>query len=276
MGQPAMRQPPMRWARPARPAGAARLELVGVPVDPVTMAQTLDWIEGCVQARTPAAHLCVNAANTVRAHRDRDYADLLHRADVVGSDGASMLAAARVLGAHVPERVTGIDLMTRACARAAERGWGVYLLGARADVVARVADDLRRTGVRVVGSRDGYLDGVDRPALAADIAAAGTDVLFVGMPSPAKERFVVDCARPAGVPVSIGVGGSFDVLAGDLRRAPLGWQRLGLEWLYRVLQEPRRLAWRYAETNTAFVLLVLADRARRLGRRPRVRREPPR
>lgn len=265
----------MRRSRP-RPAGPARLELVGVPVDPVTMAQTLDWIEACVQARTPVAHLCVNAANTVRAHREPDYADLLRRADQVGSDGASLLAAARVLGTHVPERVTGIDLMTQACARAAERGWGVYLLGARPDVVARVADDLRRTGVRVVGFRDGYLDGVDRHALAADIAAAGTDVLFIGMPSPSKERFVVDCARPAGVSVSIGVGGSFDVLAGDLRRAPMAWQRLGLEWLYRVLQEPRRLARRYAETNTAFVLLVLGELARRLGGRVGVRRSRPR
>jgi len=233
------------------------------------MTQTLAWVEDRVAAGAAAAHLCVNAANTVRAHREAEYRQLLGAADLVGADGASMLWAGSVLGVDVPERVTGIDLMTRACERAVERGWGVYLLGARPDVVARVAHDLGGKGVRVVGFHDGYLDGIDGHELAGQIAAAGADLLFVGMPSPAKERFVVECARPAGIPVSIGVGGSFDVLAGDLRRAPQAWQRLGLEWLFRVLQEPRRLLRRYAETNTRFVLLVLAERLRRRRRHAR-------
>jgi len=95
------------------------------------------------------------------------------------------------------------------------------------------------------------------------VVDAGADVLFVGMPSPAKERFVIEHARPAGVPVTIGVGGALDVVAGDLRRAPQAWQRLGIEWLYRLLQEPRRLFMRYAVTNTRFVVAVGRERLRR-------------
>jgi N-acetylglucosaminyldiphosphoundecaprenol N-acetyl-beta-D-mannosaminyltransferase len=245
-----------------------RRELVGVPVDVMTMADTISWVGASIEARRPVAHLCVNAANVATAHDDPAYLALLEDADVVGADGASMVWAGRVLGVPLPERVTGIDLMAAICAGAPSAGWRIGLLGSRADVVERVAAKLRGQGVDVAFVHDGYLDGFDLGEVARDAAVAGTDVLFVGMPSPAKEIFVIEHARPAGVPVTIGVGGAFDVVVGDLRRAPMVWQRAGLEWLYRLLQEPRRLFKRYAVTNTRFVWAVGRERLRhRLARR---------
>lgn len=227
------------------------------------MAETLDWVASAVETRRSVAHLCVNAANVATAHDDASYLALLDRADVVGADGASMLWAGRVLGEPLPERVTGIDLMAAICVVAPAAGWRIALLGSRSDVVDRVAVKLRGEGVDVVFVHHGYLSGLDLDEIALGVVDAGADVLFVGMPSPAKETFVIQHARPAGVPVAIGVGGAFDVVAGDLRRAPLAWQRLGLEWLYRLLQEPRRLLMRYAVTNTRFVVAVGGEWLRR-------------
>ena len=240
-----------------------RRRLVGVPVDAMTMAETTAWVRTAIEARRPVAHLCVNAAHVATAHDDASYLALLEDADVVGADGASMLWAGRVLGEPLPERVTGIDLMAAICAAAPTAGWRIALLGSRSDVVERVAQKLRGQGVDVAFARDGYLDGLDLDEVARVVVDAGADVLFVGMPSPAKERFVIEHARPAGVLVTIGVGGAFDVVAGDLRRAPQAWQRLGIEWLYRLLQEPRRLFMRYAVTNTRFVVAVGREVLRR-------------
>lgn len=244
-------------------AMTTRRQLVGVPVDAMKMADTLDWVASAIGSRRPVAHLCVNAANVATAHDDASYLALLDGADVVGADGASMLWAGRVLGEPLPERVTGIDLMAAICAAAPATEWRIALLGSGSDVVDRVAVRLRGEGVEVVFAHNGYLSGLDLDAVARDVVDAGADVLFVGMPSPAKEEFIIGHARPAGVPVTIGVGGAFDVVAGDLRRAPLTWQRLGLEWLYRLVQEPRRLFMRYAETNTRFIASVGHEWVRR-------------
>jgi N-acetylglucosaminyldiphosphoundecaprenol N-acetyl-beta-D-mannosaminyltransferase len=228
----------------------------------MTMDETIGWIRASLGSERPVAHLCVNAANVAAAHDDVSYLALLESADVVGPDGTSIVWAGRVLGEPIPERVTGIDLMEEICAAATVSGWRIALLGSRSDVVERVARTLVARGVDVAFARDGYLDGLDPGDVARAVVDSDADVLFVGMPSPAKERFVIEHARPAGVPVTIGVGGAFDVLAGDLRRAPRAWQRLGLEWLYRLLQEPRRLFMRYAVTNTRFVVVVGRDLVR--------------
>lgn len=244
-----------------------RVRVLGVPVDAVDMHGTLTWVEHRVRSREPGTHLCVNAANVVRAQDDPSYRDLLERCSLVGSDGQPFVWAARLLGHHVPERVAGIDLMEQVLDRARAQDWAVYLLGARDFVVRRLANQLAADGVRVVGYQDGYFDPADEQSVIERIAASEADVLFVGMPTPTKERFIVDRLGSAGVPVCIGVGGSFDVLAGELRRAPDLLQRMGLEWLFRLLQEPRRLFLRYAITNTRFCALVARAMLQR-GRAP--------
>ena len=246
-----------------------RATFLGAPIDLLDMRGTTDAIARHVDERRPGVHLGVNAANLVMARDDADYLADLRSGDVVTADGQSVVWGSRLLGLTTPERVTGIDLMTALLAMARERDWGVYLLGARHEVVVRLAAKLEAEGTRVCGHRDGYFGRNESDAVANDVVASGAQLLFVGTPSPAKERFLVHHARPAGVPFSVGVGGSFDVLAGELRRAP-GWmQRTGLEWLYRLVQEPRRLFVRYAVTNTRFAWLLVrhAVRGRRLRRR---------
>ncbi|WP_026257865.1 WecB/TagA/CpsF family glycosyltransferase [Actinopolymorpha alba] len=244
-----------------------RLRVLGVPVDAVDMRGTLEWVEQRVDSREAGTHLCVNAANVVRAHDDPDYLALLERGDLIGSDGQPLVWAARMLGQPLPERIAGIDLMEQVLARASKVGWRIYLLGGREHVVKRLATRLIAEGVQIVGYRDGYFNSGEKADVVTQIRQSEADVLFVGMPSPAKERFIVDGAGVAGVPVCIGVGGSFDVLAGELRRAPQYFQRLGLEWLYRMIQEPQRLFARYAITNTRFLALLARAMLQR-SRRP--------
>ncbi|MEQ7009138.1 WecB/TagA/CpsF family glycosyltransferase [Actinopolymorpha sp. B17G11] len=241
-----------------------RMRILGVPVDAVDMHETLAWVEERIAARGPGTHLCVNAANVVRANDDPDYLALLERGDLVGSDGQPFVWAARMLGQPLPGRVAGIDLMEQVLRLARDAGWRIYLLGGREHVVTRLGERLRAEGVQVAGLRNGYYAPEEEPAILAEIRRSAADVLFVGMPTPAKERVVVAGPESTGVPVCIGVGGSFDVLAGELRRAPVTVQRLGMEWLFRLAQEPRRLFGRYAVTNTRFIALVVRDVVRRL------------
>src|SRR5262249_38675842 len=149
----------------------------------------------------------------------------------------------RLLGYQLPERVAGIDLMLGMLDLAKRKRYRVYCLGATVEVLQKV---VQRIGVDypevlVVGSQHGYFSETDEEKIVEDIIAARPDILFVAMTSPKKEQFLARWSERLGVPVCHGVGGSFDVLAGKVDRAPEGWQRLGLEWLYRVKQEPRRL-----------------------------------
>ena len=246
-----------------------RVRFLGLPLDPIGMRATLDRIAARIAAGEPGAHLGVNAANLVAARDDAAYRADIEAADLVTADGQSVVWGARLFGIRVPERVTGIDLMERLLERAREHGWSVYLLGARPETVQRLAARLTHEGVTLAGHRDGYFDPASSDGVAQAVRASGATLLFVGTPSPQKERFIIGHARAAGVPFSVGVGGSFDVLAGDLRRAPRLMQRLGLEWLFRLFQEPGRLFGRYAVTNTRFVLLMAGAALRR---RPRLSR----
>jgi N-acetylglucosaminyldiphosphoundecaprenol N-acetyl-beta-D-mannosaminyltransferase len=242
---------------------ARRSVFLGVPLDPLDMPGTVAQIRMAIQSGQPIAHLGVNAANLVLARDDAAYLRDLAAADLVTADGQSVVWGARLYGIGVPERVTGIDLMEALLAESAQRDWSVYLLGAREEVVGAVAERLASRGVRVAGRHHGYFSEDHSTDMAAEIRASGATLLFVGMPTPRKERFVIHEAVPAGIPFSMGVGGSFDVLAGALSRAPRFIQRLGLEWLYRLVQEPRRLLKRYLVTNTRFLALLVTDAGRR-------------
>jgi N-acetylglucosaminyldiphosphoundecaprenol N-acetyl-beta-D-mannosaminyltransferase len=148
--------------------------------------------------------------------------------------------------------------------RGTQRGYRVYCLGASADILERVVARIAREfpGVNVVGSHHGYFTDAEEAAIASDVARSRPDILFIAMTSPKKERFLSKWSPQLDVPVCHGVGGSFDVVAGYVQRAPERWQRLGLEWLYRVKQEPRRLWKRYLTTNSAFVMMVVSALAR--------------
>lgn len=240
-----------------------RRRVLGVPINSLTMAETLDHIARTIAARQTGAHLGLNAANVVRANRDPEYAHDLEGADILTADGQAIVWAARILGTELPGRVTGIDLMHRLISEAPERDWRVFLLGAAPEVVKNVASRLAARGVTVVGMAHGYFPEERSREIARMVADHTPDLLFVGMPSPRKERFIIRYALPAGIRYSVGVGGTFDVIAGRKRRAPTWIQRAGLEWAVRLAQEPRRLARRYTVTNLAFLRLIIEELRRR-------------
>jgi N-acetylglucosaminyldiphosphoundecaprenol N-acetyl-beta-D-mannosaminyltransferase len=227
--------------------------------------------------------MAVNAAKIVAMRHD----EALHRAvdgcELITADGQAVVWASRLLGDPLPTRVAGIDLMLELLTLAEERGYRVYVLGARRDVLEQAIGRLRKLHplLEFAGCRDGYFSDADEPAVVADIRAAHPDLLFVAMSTPRKEYFLGRWGPELDVPFSMGVGGAIDVVAGVTKRAPPSLQRLGLEWAFRLAQEPRRLFRRYLVTNSEFVALTLRDlaelRARRAtrGHWRRPRRRPP-
>ena len=232
-----------------------------LPIAPITLQEALDRVDAAIAARTRLRIGVVNAAKIVHMASDASLREDVLASDLVLADGASVVWARRLLGRPLPERVAGIDLMMGILRRGNERGYRVYCLGATREVLdgvcARIATDF--PGVVVVGACHGYYSDAEEEGLAAEIDRLKPDVIFVAMTSPRKERFLGRWSQRLDVRVWHGVGGSFDVLAGKVRRAPRLWQQLGLEWLYRVSQEPRRLWKRYLVTNTIFCGMVLRE-----------------
>ena len=234
------------------------VDLLGLPVHPVTLNQAVLLVERAVlRGQKPRAmrHVALNAAKVVACRDQEALADIVRGAELVTADGAGVLLLARRLGATLPARVTGIDLMEALCARAAVRGWPIYLLGARPGVAEQAASTLhsRYPGLAIAGIHHGYFDPSEDAKMAARIAASGARLLFVGMNTPRKERFVEEQADTAGVDFAMGVGGALDVLACHTSRAPLLLQGAGLEWAWRWAQEPVRLFPRYGIDGFRFL-----------------------
>jgi N-acetylglucosaminyldiphosphoundecaprenol N-acetyl-beta-D-mannosaminyltransferase len=225
-------------------AGRDVVRILGVPVDRVTMAGALARIETFIQEDRPHLVFTPNPEMLDRAVRDPGLTALFERADLSIADGVLVVLASRWMGRPVPERVTGIDLAGEVLARAAGRGWTVFLLGGRPGVAARAAARVAELypGVRVAGTRDGYFSDDAAAEVAAGIRATGALIVVVGMGAPRQERWMAAHGAACGARVLIGVGGSLDVLAGEVARAPVWVRRLNLEWLYRLARQPSR--WR--------------------------------
>lgn len=241
-----------------------RQPLFGLDLDPLGMEEVIARAGVAVAEHMRLLIGVVNAAKIVNMRKDPVLRDSLLEADVLLADGQAVVWASRLLGHPVPERIAGIDLFERLLAYASERGQSVYFLGARPEVLATMLDRVgeRFPGLRIAGSHDGYSTNEDSANLAAEIAASHADMLFLGITSPKKEIFLSQYGDSLDVPVMHGVGGSFDILAGITRRAPVAWQRVGFEWAYRLLQEPRRMIGRYLPTNTEFIVLTVRERLR--------------
>jgi N-acetylglucosaminyldiphosphoundecaprenol N-acetyl-beta-D-mannosaminyltransferase len=216
--------------------------------------------------------MAINVAKLVALQRDSDMREIVSRCGLITADGQPIVWASKLLGDPLPERVAGIDLMYGLIERAAAKGYRIYILGARHEVLERAVKRIHRLfpGAEITGYHHGYYSDEDEPAVAAQIGAARPDILFVAMSSPRKEYFIGRHREVMNVPFVMGVGGSIDVMAGLTTRAPVFLRRLGLEWLYRLVQEPRRLFWRYVSTNARFLLLLSREvmRARLGPRRP--------
>lgn len=244
--------------------------LFGTPIDPLRIGEVLERCRDAVERDETLAIGVVNAAKLVKMRDDALLRDSVVGSDLVLADGMSVVWASRLLGRPLPERVAGIDIFTELLGVAEETGRSVYLLGAAQEVLDRLVERIGELHpqLRIAGARNGYFDEPEEESVADAIRESGADYLFVGITSPKKEKFLARWGRDLGVHVCHGVGGSFDVVAGKVRRAPRLWQKLGLEWFYRLLQEPRRMWKRYLVTNTRFMMLCVKERFRRAPAHP--------
>jgi N-acetylglucosaminyldiphosphoundecaprenol N-acetyl-beta-D-mannosaminyltransferase len=231
----------------------------GIPIANLSEDEAVALIDSLVSKGGPHYGAVVNAAKIVGANRDEHLKRVLLEADLVTADGMSVVWASRLFGRALRERVTGIDLFERLVEHAAHRGLSLYFLGARDESVRQTVDLLaiRYPKLRVAGYRNGYFETSESGAVADAIKLSNADMLFVAMGSPAQEYWLASNLVRTGVRFALGVGGSFDHVSGRVARAPRWMQRLGLEWLHRLIHEPRRLWKRYLVGNLLFVWLVV-------------------
>lgn len=229
---------------------------MGVPIDPITMDQTVERALDYGRQKEFAHFIGVNADKYLQM-KDDPYMDRIVRGcEVINADGASMVMAAETLGVDVPERVSGVDLMEEICAVAGREHFGIYLLGAKPEVVEATAKKLfeKYPDIPIVGYRDGYFNEEEYAVVGEQIKQSDAAIVFVGITSPKKEQ-LIEFFRAMGLKaVFVGVGGSFDVISGMIPRAPLWMQKARMEWLFRMSQEPKRLLKRYFVGNTRFLL----------------------
>lgn len=232
--------------------------LCGVQVDGLSMEEVLVRARDAIRHRRSLSISVVNVAKVVNMRRDDVLRDSVLAGDVILADGMPLVWLSRARGIPIPGRVTGIDLMYRLFELADQHAMRVYLLGAKAETLERVVSVARARYPNMVlaGHRDGHFTNHQESQVAADVRRARPDILLVAISSPKKELFMRRWSRFMDVPVCHGVGGSFDVMAGQTRRAPFWLQRSGLEWLYRLGQEPRRMWKRYLRTNILFAGLA--------------------
>lgn len=229
-----------------------RVEFLGCPLDLITSPVLLDELSRTIDTRAGARVIqFVNANKVAQVREDHQMEAIMWRADYVLADGQPMLPMARLLGIRIPERIDGIGLMGKLLKLAHDRGYSVFLLGAKQEIVEACVQKIQREfpKARIAGFRNGYFKDSESAQVAREVREARPDILFLGMGTPMKERFADKHAHELGSCVIQGVGGSFDVMAGMVKRAPVWIQRIGFEWLYRVVQEPRRMFWRYTRTN---------------------------
>ena len=217
-----------------------KTDVLGVAFDALTLTEAEERADALLRARKGGYIVTANPEIVLHSREDAAYAAAVNGADLVLADGVGDLYAARLLKTPLPERVAGSDLTPRLLSRLAERGGSVFLYGARPGVAERAGEALRSAcpGLRIAGTENGYIS--DETALFTALDKEQPDLLLLGLGVPRQELWMARNRQRTNA-VMIGVGGLLDVFAGDIPRAPEAWQKLGLEWLYRLLREPRRI-----------------------------------
>ena len=238
-----------------------RQKLFKCEVDALTMEETLQRVEKIIKSGKPHQHVVINVNKVIKANKDENLCATINNCDLINCDGMPLVWASRLLGQPLPERVAGIDLFLNLVSRASEKGWTLYFLGAREEIVTKVVDSFldKYHFLKIAGYRNGYWKSEEEREIVDAIAESRPDIIFVAIPSPNKENFLNRYQSMMNVPFSMGVGGSFDVVAGFTQRAPKWMQKFGLEWFYRFLQEPRRMFYRYFIEGSAFWGLFLKE-----------------
>ncbi len=232
-----------------------QVSLAKVLVDNVTMDESLNILEQFVASKTPHLIVTPNPEMIVSAQIDYELMRIINGADLKLPDGISMVVVSRLLGNGLKERVSGIDFLVAACKLASEKGWKLFLLGGATGVAEKAAINLTKKfpGLKVVGTHDGYFN--NDSLIGTMINESHADILFAGLGAGKQEKWLYHNLKVLGSVVGVGIGGSFDVLAGVKKRAPQWVQKLYVEWLYRLLSEPQR--WKRQLALPKFLWLTL-------------------
>lgn len=240
-----------------------RINILNTTIDNLSMQETLEMINSVIVQKKKLHHVVVNAGKVVAMQKDSRLRESVNSSDLINADGQAVVWASRILGQPLKERVAGIDLMSNLVELAHLRGFKIFFLGAKEEVVKKVTNIYSEKYSQdiIAGYRNGYFEKNEESLIAEQISKSGANILFVAISSPTKENFLYENKKLLhNVNFIMGVGGSFDVVAGLVKRAPLWMQRIGLEWFYRFWQEPKRMWKRYLVGNFKFILLVSKER----------------
>ena len=243
-----------------------RYPILNTYVNALSMEETVQVVEQMIENRVPVQHVVINALKVNLMRKDEELRKIVNECPLINADGASILLAARLLKVPVKERVTGFDLFVRLVEEAADKHYKIYLFGAREEVVKKVKSNLEEKypSLQIAGYRNGYFTEADEPEIVRDMAESGADMMFVAFSSPKKEYWIRKYLKQLNIPFVMGVGGSFDVIAGTTKRAPIWMQKCCMEWFYRFIQEPGRLWKRYLIGHISFIMDVLGFKLKSL------------
>jgi len=244
------------------------VSVFGTSFNALTYERTLQIIDERLSSGKFTQHVVINVAKIVNMQSDARLKRAVEACDLINIDGMGVVWGTTLLGYSVPGRVTGIDLFYKLLALAQDRGYSVFLLGAKKPVIRSAVDRLRGMypHLKIAGFYHGYFWDHEKEVVDL-IKASKTDMLFVAISSPKKEQFIDQWKDELGVGFAMGVGGTFDIVAGYVKRAPLWMQNSGLEWFFRITQEPSRMWRRYLVTNSKFILMLLQEFLKKYGRK---------
>lgn len=239
-----------------------RVTILNTVIDVLNSHETIELVDKYVQTKTPLHLMGVNADKINEVNSNEFMERIVNSCGIINADGASVILASKYLKKPLPERVAGVDLMQSLVALSEKKGYSVYLLGAKQTVVEKTAEVLkeRHPQLNIVGLHNGYFMEADWQSISSEIKKTSPDFVFVGITSPLKEYLIEYLQNQGHTSVFMGVGGSFDVISGNIPRAPLWMQKANLEWLFRVMQEPKRLFKRYLVGNLVFIKAVLKEK----------------
>ncbi len=239
-----------------------RITILNTTIDVINFQETITLVEKYVEKKEPLHLMGVNADKLNEVNKNERLKQIVNSCGIINADGASVVKASRYLGKPLPERVAGIDLMQSLVRLSEEKGYSVYLLGAKQNTVEKTAEVLRKQypKLNLVGFHNGYLKESEWFEISSILKELKPDFVFVGITSPMKEYLIEFLQDDGNNSVFMGVGGSFDVISGNIPRAPVWMQKSGLEWLFRVIQEPKRLFARYFVGNWLFIKAVWKEK----------------
>lgn len=240
-----------------------RIKILNTTIDNYTIGETLQIIEEIIENKKQLHHVVVNAGKIVAMQTDLQLRKSVNESDLINADGQAVVWASKALGQPLKERVAGIDLMMNLVESAFKNHYKIFFFGAKEEVVKTVIDIYanKYSPNIIAGYRNGYFKKDEEKDIANQISKSGADILFVAISSPTKENFLYENKELlSNVSFIMGVGGSFDVVAGKVKRAPIWMQQSGLEWFYRFIQEPKRMWKRYLIGNSKFIALVLKEK----------------